>query len=110
MAANAVSVEEADQLFREEKIEEAIPLYQQIIEQDLERDYNIDGVGNHAQMLGHYEWFVPRWYDENRKLCKLRGSPYDALALCYSSLKNNDELIEKAWKCLDLPQEATKNL
>ena len=60
--ANAVSIHEADQLFKEGDVEKAIPLYQQIIEQDLETDYHIDGLGSHAQMLGYYEWFVPKWY------------------------------------------------
>jgi pentatricopeptide repeat protein len=81
----------ADGLFKEKKIVEAISIYQKIIEEGYSVDFDIAGVGNAELAISRYEWFVYRWYDEQRKANKIRGNAFDALSLCYFMIRNSNE-------------------
>jgi hypothetical protein len=41
--------------------------------------------------MSRYEWFIYKWYDDNRKLGKIKGNVFDALSLCYNIIRNSNE-------------------
>jgi hypothetical protein len=51
------SLSEANKLFCAKRYEEAIPLYQNYLQNNFNKDIQIDGLGNYDQALGYYEWY-----------------------------------------------------
>jgi pentatricopeptide repeat protein len=85
-----------DELFRNKNYVEAIKVYQEMIENGYTVDFDIEGLGNAEQSISRYEWFVYRWYDEQRKSGKVKGNAFDALSLCFSLIRNsNDEEADR---------------
>jgi tetratricopeptide (TPR) repeat protein len=74
----------------------AIEIYKKIILEQINEDIEIDGMGNSEQSISYYEWFIYRWYSEGIKSGKYKGTAYDALSLCYLSLKSSDADMEEA--------------
>lgn len=72
---------------------EAIKLYQEVIQEDLDKDYEITGLGFDDEQTGYYQWNVYEWYTERRKEGTVKSNPYDGLALCFSVHKKYDEGI-----------------
>jgi pentatricopeptide repeat protein len=90
--ANFEEVERiADGFFKEGKIVEAINIYQKMIEEGYSVNYDISWLGNAQHSESRYEWFIYRWYDEQRTAGKIKGNAFDALSLCFSIIKNSNE-------------------
>ena len=47
-------------------------------------------------MISRYEWWVYKWYDSQRTAGKIKGNVFDALSLCYCTIRiSNGEEAEK---------------
>lgn len=86
----------ADGLFKDGQFVKAIQAYKYIIEQGYSIGLEIAGLGNAEQAAGRYEWFIYRWYDEQRTADRMRGNAFDALSLCFSAIrKTNEDVAER---------------
>jgi pentatricopeptide repeat protein len=81
----------SDGLFKDGKFVEAIHIYQKMIEEGYTVDFEIAGLGNAELSISRYEWFVYRWYDEQRTAGKIKRNAFDALSLCYNIIRNSNE-------------------
>lgn len=61
----------------------------------MEYDYELAGLGNAEEQTGYYEWNIAEWYISKKESGSIKGSPYDALSLCYSVRKSN--IKGEAW-------------
>jgi pentatricopeptide repeat protein len=84
----------ADRFFKDGRIVDAIHTYQKMIEEGYSVDFDIAGLGSYDHSGGRYQWFVYRWYNEQRTAGKIKGNAFDALSLCYSIIRDSN--VEEA--------------
>ena len=81
----------ANKLFQRGYIDQAIEVYQKLIEADPDYKADIEGLGCNQLNVSHCEWNLFSWYESNKKAGKIKESPYDALSLCYTLIISIDK-------------------
>jgi tetratricopeptide (TPR) repeat protein len=62
-----------------------------MIEEGYSVNFEISGLGNAENSISNYEWFLYRWYDQQKSTGKIKGNTFDSLSLCYSIIRNTNE-------------------
>jgi tetratricopeptide (TPR) repeat protein len=47
-------------------------------------------LGGSDLSISRYEWFIYRWYNDNRESSKFKGNVFDALSLCLNQIRNTE--------------------